>query len=103
MREPPTRSRTHQFHVGDILADDTQAVEDAGGDDDRRAVLIVVEDWNIEQLFELVLDDEAVRRLDVLEIDAAEGGTEVANRVDESVDVFCRDEEVDRNRYRRSV
>ena len=66
--------RTHQFHVGDILADDTQAVEDAGGDDDRRAVLIVVEDGNIEQLFELVLDDEAVRRLDVLEIDAAERG-----------------------------
>ena len=35
-------------------------------------------------------------RLDVLEIDAAERGTEVANRVDESVDVFRRDEEVDR-------
>ena len=42
-----------------------------------------------------LLDDEAVRRLDVLEIDAAEGGPEIAHAVDELVDVLGVDLEVD--------
>ena len=43
----------------------------------------------------LLLDDEALGRLDVLEIDAAEGGAEVAHAVDEFVDVLGIDLEVD--------
>ena len=40
--------------------------------DDRGAVLVVVKHRDVEQLAQPLLDDEALRRADVLEIDAAE-------------------------------
>ena len=42
-------------------------------DDDRSAMLVVVEDRDVHALLAQLLDDEAVRRLDVLEVDGAEG------------------------------
>ena len=62
--------------------------------DDGGAVLVVVEHGDVEQLLELLLDDEAVRGLDVLEIDAAEGRRQIAHAVDEGVDVLGIDQEV---------
>ena len=50
-----------------------QRIDQAGGGDDGGAVLVVVEDGNVHQFAQPLLDDEAVGRLDVLEIDAAEG------------------------------
>jgi hypothetical protein len=41
-------------------------------------VLVVMEDRDVHARLELTLDLEAFRRLDVLEIDAAEGGLERA-------------------------
>ena len=64
-------------------------------DDDRGAVLVVVEDRDVHQLAQALLDDEALRRLDVLEVDAAEGRPEIAHAVDELVDVLGVDFEVD--------
>ncbi len=57
----------------DRLADDLQRVEERRHHDDRGAVLVVVEDRDVERLLEPVLDLEAARRGDVLEVDAAEG------------------------------
>jgi hypothetical protein len=54
------------------------AVEHRGADDDRRAVLVVVEDRDLHPLAQLALDVEALGRLDVLEVDAAEGRLERA-------------------------
>ena len=51
-----------------------------GGGDDGGAVLVVVEDRDVHQLAQALLDDEAFRRLDVLEVDAAEGRAEIAHR-----------------------
>ena len=62
-----------ELDVLDPLADDLQAVEDRRCRDDRRAVLVVVEDRDLHALAELRLDHEAFGRLDVLEVDAAEG------------------------------
>ena len=56
----------------DVAAGQLQRVDEAGGGDDGGAVLVVVEDGDVEQLLQLLLDDEAVRRLDVLQVDAAE-------------------------------
>ena len=67
------RAIADELRVADVPAGQAQRVEDAGGGDDRGAVLIVVEDGNVHQLAQALLDDEAFRRLDVLEIDAAEG------------------------------
>jgi len=41
-------------------------------------------------------DDEAFRCLDILEIDAAETGAEIAHRIDELVDFLGIDLEIDR-------
>ena len=45
-----------------------------GEHDDRRPVLVVVEDRDVELLVQPALDLEAARRRDVLEVDAAEAG-----------------------------
>ena len=68
------------FVRGDVAAGEMERVDQAGGGDDRGAVLVVVEDRDVHQLAQPALDDEAVRRLDVLEIDAAEGRPEIAHR-----------------------
>ena len=67
----------------------------AGRRDDRGAVLVVMEDRDVHQLAQALLDDEAFRRLDVLEVDAAEGRAEIAHAVDELVRVLGVDLEVD--------
>ena len=56
----------------DVAAGQVQRVDQPGGGDDRGAVLVVMEDRDVHQLAQPLLDDEALRRLDVLEIDAAE-------------------------------
>ena len=72
-----------------------QGVDQTGGGDDRGAVLVVMEDRDVHHLAQPLLDDETVRRLDVLQIDAAEGRPEIAHAVDEFVDVLGADLQVD--------
>jgi hypothetical protein len=45
---------------------------DQAGRDDRGAVLVVMEHRDVHDLAQALLDDEAIGRLDVLEVDAAE-------------------------------
>ncbi len=59
-----------------------QRVDERGRADDRRAVLVVVEDRYVHGLLEFFLDVEALRRLDVLEVDAAEGGLKELHHLD---------------------
>ena len=54
------------------------ALTQRGDDDDRRAVLVVVEDRDVEPLLHPPLDLEAARGADVLEVDAAEGRARAA-------------------------
>ena len=54
------------------LAGQLDRVQQRGHHDDRGAVLVVVEDRDVELLLQPVLDLEAARRGDVLEVDAAE-------------------------------
>ena len=68
-----------ELELLEVAPGQLERVDEAGGGDDGRAVLVVVEDGDVEQLLQLLLDDEAVGRLDVLEIDAAERGAEVAH------------------------
>ena len=61
---------------------------DGRADDDGRAVLVVVEDRDRHAALQPLLDLEALRRLDVLEVDAAEGRLERRHHLDEPVDVL---------------
>ena len=75
-------------HVLEALADDLQRVDERRRDDDRGAVLVVVEHRDVEQFGEPALDLEAARRGDVLEVDAAEDRRDVDHRLDDLVDVL---------------
>ena len=55
-----------------VLSTTRRALVRAAEHDDRRAVLVVVEHRDVEQLAQPALDLEAPRRGDVLEVDAAE-------------------------------
>jgi len=67
-------SRGDQLDLLQVFAHHLQAVEDGRAHHDGGAVLVVVEDGNLHALAQLALDVEAVRCLDVFEVDAAEGG-----------------------------
>ena len=72
-----------------------RGVDQACARDDRRAVLVVVKDRDLHALAQLLFDVEALRRLDVLEVDAAERGLERRHALDEAVRVFGVELEVE--------
>src|SRR5690606_13828707 len=75
------------FHVFQLLADDVAGVDQAGGRDDGGAVLVVVEDGNVQQVLQLGFDLKAFGGLDVLQVDAAPGVADVLDHGDELVRV----------------
>ena len=58
-------------------------------------MLVVMEDRNVEQLAQPLLDDEAFRRLDVFEIDAAPALAQQLDAIDDFVGIFGGDFEID--------
>ena len=53
-----------------------------------------MEHRDVEQFLQPLFDDEAVRSLDVFQVDAAEGRAEIAHAVDEGVDIGGVDEKI---------
>ena len=78
----------HDLDFVDALADQLQRVQQRRAGDDGRAVLIVVEDRDLHGPLQFFLDGEAFRRLDVFQVDAAEGGLEQLAGADDFVGVF---------------
>jgi hypothetical protein len=79
----------------DRLADDLERVEERGAGDDRRPMLIVVEDGDLHRLPEGLLDDEAVGGPDVLQVDPADGGFEELAEADHILWVLGPDLEIE--------
>ena len=73
---------------GDVLPDDLEGVEERGAGDDRRAVLVVVEDGDAQRAAQRLLDVEAVGRPNVLEVDAADRRLEELAEADDVVRVL---------------
>src|SRR5215468_5784841 len=81
-----------------VLISSMQAIEPAPGEverveqarerDDGRAVLVVVEHRDVEQLAQALLDDEAFGRLDVLQVDAAPALPQNLDGADELVRIL---------------
>ena len=61
----------NDMNVLDVFADNLQRIDQASQGDDGSAVLVIVEDRDVADFFELLLDVEALWGLDVLEVDAA--------------------------------
>ena len=81
------RAAEDDLDVVDLLADDLERVQERRRGDDRGAVLVVVEHRDLQALLQALLDLEALGRLDVLEVDPAEGRRDARHRLDEGVDV----------------
>ena len=81
------RARHHHLDLADVLAHQFKAIADGRGRDDGRAVLVVVEDRDAHALGELALDVEALGRLDVFEVDAAQRRFERRDDVDQFVGI----------------
>src|SRR5262249_17813999 len=80
----------------DIASGQVERIDQPGGRDDCGAVLVVMEDRNIEQFAQLLLDDEAFRRPDVLEIDAAPALAQELHAIDDLFRIFGIHFEIDR-------
>ncbi len=89
------RARGDELHLAKALADEAQRVADGGADDDRGAVLVVVEHRDFHARPELRFDLEAFGRLHVLEIDRAERGLERGDHIDEPAGIALVDLEVE--------
>ena len=77
------RAVEHHAHVFDLLLRDDERVQQRRAGDDGGAVLVVVEDRNLHRAPQFLLDDKTFRRLDVFEVDAAEGGFQKLARADD--------------------
>jgi hypothetical protein len=98
----------HHFHASDgstragdgdldadVLADQFQAVQQGGRGDDGGAVLVIVEDRDVHAGRELLFDVEAFRRLDVFQVDAAQGRLQCGDDLDQLVGVVFGQFDVD--------
>ena len=60
------------LHIGNVLAGYLKSILQACSRDDSSTVLVIVHDWDIESLFQTLLDVETLRSLDVLQVDTTE-------------------------------
>ena len=84
-----------QPDVGDVLADYFEAVDERRAYRDRGAVLVVVEYGDAAAFAQLALDDEALGRFDVFEVDAAERRLEARDDVDQLVGITLVDFDIE--------
>ena len=82
-----TRPADHHADVFDVFAGELQRIDQRRRTDDGRTVLVVVHQRDVQLFLQAALDLERFRRLDVLQIDAAEGGRNGLHRGDKLVDV----------------
>src|SRR5690606_38749464 len=79
----------NDFCLFQRLAGNFQCVEHASRGHDRGAVLVIMEYRDIALLDQRALDFEALGRLDVLEVDAAEGDGDALDRIDKGLRALC--------------
>src|SRR3546814_1374031 len=83
------------LHVLDLLASDLQRVEHGRANDDRGAVPVAVVPRDLHSLAQIAIDDDAFRRLDFLEVHAADGGFARGDDLDQLVGVALVDFDVE--------
>ena len=97
------RARDHDLHVLDLALGQLERVQERRRRDDRGAVLVVVEDGDVHLRDQPLLDLEALRRADVLEVDPAEGRLEQLHRLDHELGVFGRELDVEHVDARKAL
>ena len=77
------RAGVHDLDLVGLFADHRERIEKGGAEDDRGAMLIVVEHRDVHAFAQGALDHEAFRRLDVLQVDAAEARLQAGDDLDQ--------------------
>ena len=70
------------------LSGERTRVDQPGGGDDRRAMLIIMKDRDVHPLFQCLFNDEAIGCGNIFQIDAAKGRFQQFNRVDEALRIL---------------
>ena len=83
-----TRAIDDKFGCLQIAPGQMAGIDQAGGGDNGRAMLVIMEYRNIHQFAQALFNHKAFRRLDVFQIDAAKSRAQIAYGIDESVRVF---------------
>ena len=78
-----TSTADDDTHVFDGLADELQRIQQACSRNDSRTVLVIVHHGDRELSLQTALDLKALRSLDILEVDRAEGGGDSLDRSNE--------------------
>ncbi len=82
-----TRAGNYHAHVREIFLHHAQAVENGGGADDRRPVLVIMEHGNVHTFTQFLLNVETFRRFDVFEVNPAKGRLQRRHDVDEFIGI----------------
>ena len=90
------RTVDHHLAVLQLAARHMAGVDQAGGGDDRGAVLVVMHHRDVHLFAQGLLDNEAFGRGDIFQIDAAEAGFHQRHGIDEGFRVFGVEFEIDR-------
>src|SRR5208282_3310521 len=78
-------------YFADVLANHFQGVQQRSSGNNGGAVLVVVEDRNLHRLLQGLFDVEALRSLDVFEVDTAEGRLQKLAYLDDIVGIVAAD------------
>ncbi|MOA33060.1 hypothetical protein D3C78_1543190 [compost metagenome] len=73
-----------------------KCIEHAGGSDDGRTVLVVMEDWDAALFDQCLFDFKALRRFDVFQVDAAKGVGNAHDGLDKGLGALGIDFDIDR-------
>ncbi|KFB72236.1 MAG: hypothetical protein AW09_002573 [Candidatus Accumulibacter phosphatis] len=87
--------RGDQLDLMQFLALQEQTIENSRADDDCRAVLIVVKDRNLHSFAQFLLDMEALRRLDVFQVDATKSRFQGSDDFHQAIGIALLDFQVE--------
>ncbi len=86
----------HNPAIANLFARQFQRVDEASRTDHRRAVLVIMEDRDVHDLFQALFNDETFRSLDVFKVDTTKGRPHQGNRLDDLIRVFGVQFDIDR-------
>ena len=78
----------NDLNVLQRLSGERARVDQPGGGNDRRAMLIIMKDRDVHPFFQCLFNDEAIGCGNIFQIDAAKGRFQQFNRVDEALRIF---------------
>ena len=85
-----TSARCHHFDVSEFFARQLHGIHHRGRHDNRRPMLVIMENGNAHAGFQFFFDLKTFRGFDVLKIDPAKSRLKCSNNIDHAFNIgFC--------------